>query len=75
VLGDFGVLATIQATDPDGAGIRPGQSDQHIDGGRLPRSIRPEETEQLPPLDLKGYVIDRRDVAESFRQFADLNDR
>jgi hypothetical protein len=37
---------------------------QHLDGGRLAGTVRPEEREDLAALDFEGDVVDRREGAK-----------
>jgi hypothetical protein len=67
MLGGFGVLAAIQAADPNEPGIRPGEADQHVDGRGFAGPIWPEKTEQLPWVNLEGDTVNRGDLAESLR--------
>ena len=50
------------------AGIRLGQAQQHVDGGRLPGAIRPQERHHLTGCDLQVDTANRVDVPETLVQ-------
>ena len=50
----FGPGPAVAPEDPGGAAVRPQQSQQDTDGGRLSRSVRTEESEDLSDADLEG---------------------
>ena len=51
-----------------------GQSEQHQDGGRLPRAIGPEQPEYFPALDAERDVIDRGRAAIGLGEAVGLDD-
>jgi len=68
VLGGLGVARAVDAGNPDDARVRPGQAGQHVDGGRFPRAVRPEEAENLASGNDEGDPVHRRHVGEALLQ-------
>src|SRR5438034_9202497 len=70
-----GVLRHIDAGDARFPGGRSQQSAEDADGGRLPRSVRPEEAEDLALLDRKVDAANRFELAVLLDEARDLDDR
>ena len=68
-------LDDVEAGDPGRPRGRPGQGAQHLDGGRLPRAIGPEEGEDLTLGHVEADTLDRGQVTVGLGQAPDLNSR
>jgi hypothetical protein len=59
--------------DADRAGVGSRETDDRIDRRRLPRTVRPEKTEELTGFDAQRNAVDRGEVAVAFDQVVDLD--
>ena len=63
----------IKAVQFDAAAGRAQQRGEHLDGGGLAGSVRPEEGKYLSLRDVEADVLDGGEIAECFDQMADGN--
>jgi hypothetical protein len=62
-----------RAVHAHGAGVRPRESEQHVDRGGLTSAVGAEEGDDLAGLDLETEVVDGGDGSEPLRQIAKVD--
>src|SRR5207249_11762932 len=65
------VAGDVLTEEPDPPPLRPIEARDEIEQRRLPRSVRPDETDQLVGGDRERDVVDGHDAAEALAQLAE----
>ena len=64
----------VQAQDSRRACGRRGEAQQHLERGRLPRSVRAQETQDLPAVGLEGHAVHGDNGSEALGEARHLED-